>query len=128
MPGDESDRRQLAAVMFTDVVGFTALAHHDEALAIDLLGVHREILRPIFRQYEGREVKTMGDGFLVEFPSALAATHCALAIQRALVEYNASAPHDRRIQVRIGVHAGDIVRREGDIYGDGVNIASRIEQ
>ena len=123
----EGTERRLAAIMFTDMVGYSALAQRNEALALDLLAEHQRQLRPIFLQHGGREIKTIGDGFLVEFASALQAVRCALAIQRALVQRTASETADRRIQVRIGLHLGDVEVRDGDVFGDGVNIAARIE-
>src|SRR6202011_5584260 len=113
--------------MFTDMVGYSALSQRDDKLAQELLEEHRRLLREIFPQFNGIEIKTIGDAFLVEFQSALEAAQCAMAIQRALAKRNADAPTDRQIQVRIGVHIGDVVHRGGDVYGDGVNIASRIE-
>jgi adenylate cyclase len=123
-----AEQRKLAAIMFTDMVGYSALAQRDDKLALELLEEHRELLRKIFAEFNGAEIKTIGDGFLVEFNSALEAAQCAIAIQRALAKRNADAPAERQIQVRIGVHIGDVVHRGGDVYGDGVNIASRIEQ
>jgi TolB-like protein/class 3 adenylate cyclase/Tfp pilus assembly protein PilF len=125
MSADE--QRKLAAIMFTDMVGYSALSQRDDKLAQELLEEHRRLLREIFPQFNGTEIKTIGDAFLVEFQSALEAAQCAMAIQRALAKRNADAPADRQIQVRIGVHIGDVVHRGGDVYGDGVNIASRIE-
>ena len=125
MSADE--QRKLAAIMFTDMVGYSALSQRDDKLAQELLEEHRQLLREIFPQFNGIEIKTIGDAFLVEFQSALEAAQCAIAIQRALTKRNADAPADRQIQVRIGVHIGDVVHRGGDVYGDGVNIASRIE-
>jgi adenylate cyclase len=125
MSADE--QRKLAAIMFTDMVGYSALSQRDDKLAQELLEEHRRLLREIFPQFNGIEIKTIGDAFLVEFQSALEAAQCAMAIQRALAKRNADAPADRQIQVRIGVHIGDVVHRGGDVYGDGVNIASRIE-
>src|SRR5689334_11498145 len=122
-----AEQRKLAAIMFTDMVGYSALAQRDDKLALELLEEHRELLRKIFAEFNGTEIKTIGDGFLVEFNSALEAAECAIAIQRALAKRNADAPAERQIQVRIGIHIGDVVHRAGDIYGDGVNIASRIE-
>jgi adenylate cyclase len=122
-----TESRKLAAIMFTDMVGYSALAQRNEALALALLHEHQQVLRPIFAQHGGREVKEIGDGFLVEFASALQAVRCAIAIQTALVQRNAAAAADRRVQVRIGLHLGDVEMRGGDVFGDGVNIAARIE-
>ena len=119
--------RRLAAIMFTDLVGFTALGQRNESLAIELLDKQRTLLRPIFKKHGGREVKTMGDGFLVDFPSALRAVECAYEIQRDARTLNSSLPAERRLQIRIGVHLGDVLDSAGDISGDAVNVASRIE-
>ena len=122
-----TDHRRLAAIMFTDMVGFTALSQRDEKLALELLEEHRKVIRGLLPADEGREVKTIGDGFLIEFPSALDAVRAAVEIQTAFHERNVRSPSDRRVHVRIGIHVGDVVQQDGDIHGDGVNIASRLE-
>jgi len=119
--------RRLAAIMFTDMVGYSSLAQADEGAALAVLERHNRLLRPLFARSGGREIKTVGDAFLVEFDSTLNAVQCALEIQRALADYNGSAPDDWRIRVRIGIHVGDVVESNGDVLGDAVNIASRIE-
>src|SRR5262249_18375508 len=121
------EQRKLAAIMFTDMAGYTALAQRDEKLALELLEEHRELLRSIFPKFNGVEIKTIVDGFLVEFNSALEAAQCSIEIQRTLAKRNCDVPNERRIELRIGIHIGDVVHRGGDVYGDGVNVASRIE-
>jgi len=113
--------------MFTDMVGFSARAQDDEAAALAALEAHNALLRSIFVQFRGREIKTVGDAFLVEFASALDATQCALAVQKALLDRNTKVPESQRFQVRIGLHLGDVVQSGGDVLGDAVNIASRVE-
>jgi adenylate cyclase len=122
-----SEQRKLAAIMFTDMVGYSALSQRDDKLALELLEDHRQLLREIFPRFNGTEIKTIGDAFLIEFNSALEAAQCAIEIQRTLAKRNHDVMSDRRIELKIGIHIGDVVHRGGDVYGDGVNIASRIE-
>lgn len=122
-----SRARRLAAIMFTDIAGYSAMAQADEEAAIRALAAHNRTLRPIFAKFQGREVKTMGDAFLLEFGSALEAVQCALEMQRELRSSQLSGPGDRKIQIRIGIHVGDVVEENGDVLGDAVNIASRLE-
>jgi len=127
MAEDATEYRKLAAIMFTDMVGYSALAQRNEALALELLQEHRRLLRSIFPKHRGSEIKTIGDGFLVEFSSALAAVQCGIEIQEAISKRNSVNPPQGNFHVRIGIHVGDVVRRDNDVIGDGVNIAARIE-
>jgi TolB-like protein/Flp pilus assembly protein TadD len=111
--------------MFTDIEGYTTLTQSNESSALKLLSRERELIRPVISRFAGREVKTMGDGSLIEFRSALEASECAVEMLKVLHDFNQSAKP--RILLRVGIHVGDVVLSEGDVYGDAVNIASRIE-
>src|SRR5436309_3211835 len=124
---DSIEQRKLAAIMFTDMVGYSALSQRDDKLALELLEEHRQLLREILPRFNGSEIKTIGDAFLIEFNSALEAAQCAIEIQRTLAKRNHDVTAARHIELKIGIHIGDVVHRGGDVYGDGVNIASRIE-
>jgi adenylate cyclase len=119
--------RRLAAIMFTDMVGFTAMTQKDENGAMALLDEQRRSVRPILARHRGREVKTIGDAFLVEFASSLDAVNCATDIQSALKAMNSGRDEGRKIVLRIGIHLGDVIHEGGDVAGDAVNVASRIE-
>ncbi len=122
----ESERR-LAAIMFTDIAGFTAMAQRDEKLAMRLLDEQRKLVRVVLGRHNGREVKTMGDAFLVEFASSVDAVSCAAEIQKESRVANDRLRPDERLLVRIGVHLGDVIHDGTDVAGDAVNVASRIE-
>lgn len=113
--------------MFTDMVGFTALAQRKEALALELLEEQRILIRSLLAKHKGREVDSIGDGFLMEFGSSLDAVNCAVEIQSALKHKNAQRSEDKRIWIRIGIHLGDIIHSGTKVAGDAVNVASRIE-
>ncbi|UCF09324.1 MAG: hypothetical protein JSW65_04475 [Candidatus Bipolaricaulota bacterium] len=118
--------RRLAAVMVTDIVGFTRLTQEDERRALSVLSAHQALLRPVFEQHNGREVRITGDGFVVEFVSALDAVHCAVAVQTALREAPL-APTQERVSVRIGLHVGEVVETDEDLLGDAVDVAIAVE-
>ncbi len=120
-------QRHLAAIMFTDMVGYTALGQRNETLSLALVEEQRKVIRPVLARHNGREVKTMGDAFLVEFPNAIDAVRCAYDVQRAIREFNLGLSAESRIHLRVGIHVGEVVESSGDISGDAVNVASRIE-
>jgi len=124
--GPVSTTRRLAAIMFTDMVGSTALAQENEVEALGLREEQEAIVRPLFVAHQGQVVKSLGDGFLVKFDSALRATECAIEVQQRLHERN-KGTGVLPLSLRIGVHLGDVEVREADIFGDSVNVASRIE-
>ena len=124
----EQVERRLAAIVAADVAGYSRLMGADEEGTFAALQSHRrECLDFKIAEHRGRIVKTVGDGLLIEFASIVDATRCALAIQRGVRERNAPAPHDKRLEFRIGINVGDVILQDGDIFGDGVNIASRLE-
>ena len=119
--------RKLAAIMFTDMVGYSSLTQNNEVLALELLEEHRQILRPFIAKHDGREIETIGDAFFIEFSSALEAVMCAIKIQKAFWKRNISVSESKHIKIRIGIHLGDVVHRGDNVLGDGVNITARIE-
>jgi adenylate cyclase len=127
MPEDRVDRR-LAAIFAGDVAGYSRLMGLDEEGTLRQLKAHRkELVDPKVTEHRGRIVKTTGDGMLVEFVSVVDAVRCAVDIQRGMAERNVEVPQDRRIEFRIGINVGDIIIDNNDIYGDGVNVAARLE-
>ncbi len=120
--------RRLAAILSADVVGYSRLMGDDEESTLAALKAHRkEFIDPAFAEHHGRIVKLMGDGMLVEFPSVVEAVQCAVEVQRGMAERNADVPDGRKMLLRIGINLGDIIVEGDDIYGDGVNVAARIE-
>ena len=120
--------RRLSAIMASDVVGYSRLMGGDEVGTLTALKKHRaEMIDPAIASHQGRIVKLTGDGMLVEFPSVVSAVECACSVQREMRVRNADIPQDRRIEFRIGVNLGDVIVDDDDIFGDGVNVASRLE-
>jgi len=120
--------RRLAAILAADVAGYSRLIGADEGGTLERLRMlRRELLDPKFAEHKGRLVKTTGDGLLVEFGSVVDALRCAVDVQREMIARNADVTTDHRIEFRIGINVGDIVVEEGDIFGDGVNVAARLE-
>ena len=124
-----SETRKIAAILVADVVGYSRLAGADEGRTLSRLrGLWSDLIDPAIAAHHGRIVKRTGDGAIVEFRSVVDAVRCAIEIQNAMVERNAGVPSDRQIEFRIGVHLGDVVEEtDGDLMGDGVNIAARLE-
>ncbi len=119
--------RRLAAILAADVEGYSRLMHQDEEATMTTLSARRAVVDELIAQHRGRIANTAGDSVLAEFPSVLDAVSCALEIQAALAVANADEPEDRRMQFRIGVNVGDVMVKDGDLFGDGVNVAARLE-
>src|SRR5215469_7221116 len=128
MAGNVSQIRRLAAILAADVEGYSRLIGADEEGTLDRLrSIRTDVIDKKISEHRGRVVKTTGDGLLVEFASVVDALRCATAIQNALAERNAGVAVEKRIEFRVGIHQGDIVVEDGDIFGDGVNVAARLE-
>jgi adenylate cyclase len=124
----EGFKRKLTAILSADVVGYSRLMDDNEEATIHTLNDYREVMSNLIQQYRGRVVDTTGDNLMAEFASAVDAVNCAVEIQRELAERNSELPDDRKMQFRIGVNVGDVVEEGDRIYGDGVNIAARVEE
>jgi adenylate cyclase len=125
---DKRVERRLAAVLASDIAGYSRLMGADEEGTLgNLKALRKAVVDPKIIEHRGRIVKTTGDGMLVEFASAVDAARCAVEIQRCMAAHNADVPQDSRIEFRIGIHVGDIIIDDNDIFGDGVNIAARLE-
>src|SRR6201981_1867310 len=120
--------RRLTAILAADVAGYSRLMGADEEGTHGRLQAHfRELINPKINEHRGRIVKNTGDGFLAEFPSVVDAVRCAVEMQRGMVERNADTPPENRIEFRVGINLGDVIVEEHDIFGDGVNVAARLE-
>src|SRR5713101_2376102 len=123
----QAETRRLAAIMFTDMVGFSRQMGSNEARTLRLLTAHNQIVQQAVAAHKGAVIKTVGDAFLVDFPSVVNAVQCAQQIQIQFRAHNAEKETNEQIHIRIGIHLGDIVQRDGDVFGDGVNVASRLQ-
>ena len=124
-----NETRKLAAILVADIVGYSRLAGADEDRTLARLrGLRSDLIDPAIAAHHGRIVKRTGDGSIIEFRSVVDAVRCAIEVQNGLIERNAGVPEDRRIEFRVGIHVGDVVEEsDGDLMGDGVNIAARLE-
>ncbi len=123
----QTETRKLAAIMFTDIVGFSRQMGSNEARMLRLLETHNHAIQQAVTEHHGHVIKTVGDAFLVDFPSVVHAVQCAQGIHAQFRAHNAEKETTEQIHVRIGIHLGDIVQKDGDVFGDGVNIASRLQ-
>ena len=122
------DQRRLAAIVSADVAGYSRLTGVDDSGTLNALKAHRrELIDPKIAEYGGRIVKTTGDGLLLEFASVVDAVRCAVDVQRGMAERNADVPANQKLEFRIGVNVGDIIIDGDDIFGDGVNVAARLQ-
>ena len=123
----ERMERRLSAILAADIAGYSALMGADEARTVRDLKGHQSVVLPMIGEFIGRIIDTAGDGILAEFPSVVNAVKCALAIQSRMAERNAAIEPERRMQFRVGLNIGDVVYDETRIYGDGINVAARLE-
>src|ERR1700738_4344834 len=123
----ESQSRRLAAILAADIAGYSALMGADETRTVQDLKGHQAVVLPMVSEFGGRIIDTAGDGILAEFASVVNAVKCAVAIQSTMAQRNAGIEPERRMQFRIGINVGDIVYDEARIYGDGINVAGRLE-
>ena len=120
--------RRLAAILAADVAGYSRLMGQDEEGTHERLKAHlRDLIEPKIAEHRGRIVKNTGDGFLAEFASVIDAVRCAVEVQREMAERNAGTPAEKRIEFRVGINLGDVIAERDDIFGDGVNVAARLE-
>jgi class 3 adenylate cyclase len=123
----EEVKRKLSAIFSADVEGYSRLMGEDELATIETLTLHKDTMRKLIRQYRGRVVDSTGDNLLAEFTSVVDAVQCAVEVQQVLGKKNESLPENRRMYFRIGINLGDVVEEVERLYGDGVNIAARVE-
>jgi adenylate cyclase len=124
---DEGFKRKLAAILSADVEGYSRLMGEDEEATVRTLTAYREVFTTLIQQHNGRVIDSPGDNLLVEFASAVDAVQCAVAVQKVINSRNNELSENRRMQFRIGINLGDVIQEEERIYGDGVNIAARLE-
>ena len=124
---EESFKRKLTAILSADVKDYSRLMEDDEAETVRTLNIYSTAIFDLVQQYRGRVVDATGDNIMAEFTSVVDAVNCSVEIQRDLAERNAELAYERRMEFRIGVNLGDVIDEEGRIYGDGVNIAARVE-
>jgi adenylate cyclase len=127
MDEEPSIQRRLAAILAADIAGYSRLMHEDEPTTVRDLKAHQSVILPLIGRHGGRIIDTAGDGIMAEFPSVIGATECAVEIQTVMAERNLRVPESRRMRFRIGINLGDVIHDETRIYGDGINIAARLE-
>ena len=125
---DVNENRRLSGIMFTDIVGYSAVMGKNESAAMKLLEEHKNISRPIIEKYNGKILKPQGDGYMIDFSSVVDAVRCAMDLQKEFSNYNSDKTEDEKIRLRIGIHMGDLIIKDNDIFGHDVNVASRIEK
>ena len=124
---EEKIKRRLAAILAADIAGYSRLMGEDEAATVRDLKGHQGVVLPLVGEFGGRIIDTAGDGIMAEFPSVVGAVECAIEIQKIMAARNQDVPESRRMQFRVGINLGDVIHDETRIYGDGINVAARLE-